>query len=312
MRSVWKGALSFGLVTIPVKVYTATQQNDIAFHQVHADDGGRIRYKRVCEADGEEIPYQDIAKGYELPTGETVVLTDDDLSDLPLSSSKVIDVLEFVPSEQVDPIYFAKSYYLEPESVGVKPYVLLREALGKSDRVAVVKVSLRQRESLATVRVRDGVLVLETMLWPDEIREAEFKFLDEDVEIRKQELAMAESLIETMTTDFDPSQFTDAYREALEAVVQAKIEGREVVAPQVPEKTGEVVDLMAALKASVSSAKERRSGGGAAAEADGGAAAPAKRTAKKAAKAPAKKSAAKASKAQAKATKTAKRAKKSA
>src|SRR3954452_9139839 len=231
MRSIWKGALSFGLVTIPVKVYSATQQNDVSFHQVHADDGGRIRYKRVCELDGEEVAYSDIAKGYELPSGEVVVLTDDDFDDLPLPSGKVVDVLEFVPAEQVDPIYFAKSYYLEPDGQGVKPYILLREALEESDRVAVVKVALRQRESLATLRGRDGVLVLETVLWPDEIREPDFAFLGEDVDVRPQELTMAQSLIETMTGDFDPTQFTDEYREALEAVVEAKIEGKEVVAP---------------------------------------------------------------------------------
>src|SRR3954452_18441430 len=256
MRSIWKGALSFGLVTIPVKVYSATQQNDVSFHQVHADDGGRIRYKRVCELDGEEVAYSDIAKGYELPSGEVVVLTDDDFDDLPLPSGKVVDVLEFVPAEQVDPIYFARSYYLEPDGQGLKPYALLREALEESERVAVVKVALRQRESLATVRVRDGVLVLETMLWPDEIRDADFSFLDDDVEVRPQELQMAESLIETMTDDFDPNQFNDQYREALEEVISAKIEGRDLVAPKEPKAKGEVVDLMAALKASVESARK--------------------------------------------------------
>jgi len=259
MRSIWKGALSFGLVTIPVKVYSATQQNDVAFHQVHAEDGGRIRYKRVCEIDGEEVPYPDIAKGYELPTGETVVLTDEDFEDLPLPSGKVVDVLQFVPAEQVDPIYFARSYYLEPDAHGVKPYVLLRTALEETDRVAVVKVALRQRESLATLRVRDGVIVLETMLWPDEIREPDFGFLDDDVDVRPQELTMARSLIDTMSDDFDPSQFSDEYREALEAVVAAKIEGREVVAPAVVEdQAGEVVDLMAALRASVENARGQR------------------------------------------------------
>jgi DNA end-binding protein Ku len=256
MRSIWKGALSFGLVSIPVKLYSATQSNDVAFHQVHATDGGRIRYKRVCENDGEEVRYEDIAKGYELPSGETVILTDEDFAALPLPTTRAVEVLEFVPAEQVDPIYFNRSYYLEPDSHGLKPYVLLREALENSDRVAVVKVALRNRESLATLRVREGVLVLETMLWPDEIRPAEFSFLDEDVDIRPQELKMAESLIETMSDDFDPSQFTDEYREALEQVITAKIEGREVVAPKEPKTKGEVVDLMAALQASVESARK--------------------------------------------------------
>src|SRR4051794_30713373 len=256
MRSIWKGALSFGLVSIPVKLYSATQSNDVAFHQVHEKDGGRVRYKRVCEVDGEEVRYEDIAKGYELPTGETVVLTDEDFDALPLPTTRAVDVVQFVPAEQVDPIYFNKSYYLEPDAHGLKPYVLLRDALENSDRVAVVKVALRNRESLATIRVRDGVLVLETMLWPDEIRDADFSFLDDDVEVRPQELQMAESLIETMTDDFDPTQFSDQYREALEEVISAKIEGRELVAPTEPKAKGEVVDLMAALQASVESARK--------------------------------------------------------
>jgi DNA end-binding protein Ku len=256
MRSIWKGALSFGLVSIPVKLYSATQSNDVAFHQVHAEDGGRIRYKRVCELDGEEVRYEDIAKGYELPSGETVILTDDDFDNLPLPTVRAVDVVQFVPAEQVDPIYFNKSYYLEPDAHGLKPYVLLRDALEECDRVAVVKVALRQREALATLRVRDGVIVMETMLWPDEIREAEFSFLDENVEVRPQELQMAQSLIETMSDDFDPTQFSDQYREALEDVITAKVEGREVVAPAEPKAKGEVVDLMAALKASVESARK--------------------------------------------------------
>ncbi len=180
MRSIWKGAISFGLVTIPVRLYSATEERDVTFHQVHRTDAGRIRYKRVCSACGEEVAFADIAKGFELPTGETVVLTDDDFADLPLTTSRSIDVLEFVPLEQVDPIFFTKSYYLEPDKTGTKPYVLLREALEASGRVAVVKVALRQRESLATLRVRDGVFVLEVMLWPDEIRTPAFGFLDEE------------------------------------------------------------------------------------------------------------------------------------
>ncbi len=259
MRSIWKGSISFGLVSIPVKLYSATEERDVSFHQVHRDDGGRIRYKRVCQLDGEEIPYSDIAKGYELPSGEVVVLTDDDFADLPLTTSRSIDVLEFVPLEQVDPIYFAKSYYLEPEGAGAKPYVLLREALEKSGRVALVKIALRQRETLATIRVRDGVFVLEMMLWPDEIREPSFGFLDDDIDVRQQELAMAQSLIDTLSGDFAPEQYSDNYREALQALIEAKVAGREVVAPQEPAAdTGTVVDLMAALRASVEAAKQGR------------------------------------------------------
>ena len=264
MRSIWKGAISFGLVTIPVKLYSATEERDVSFHQVHREDGGRIRYKRVCQTDGEEVPYSDIAKGYELSSGEVVVLTDEDFADLPLTTSRSIDVLEFVPLEQVDPIYFAKSYYLEPEASGAKPYVLLREALEKSGRVALVKIALRQRESLATLRVRDGVFVLEMMLWPDEVREAEFGFLDDDIDVRPQELQMAESLIDTLSGDFKPEQYSDNYREALQALIEAKVEGREVVQPEQPAgDTGTVVDLMAALRASVEAAKQGRAGGSA-------------------------------------------------
>ncbi|NUP65278.1 MAG: Ku protein [Nonomuraea sp.] len=260
MRSIWKGAISFGLVTIPVKLYSATEQKDVSFHQVHRDDGGRIRYKRVCTLDGEEVPYADIAKGYELATGEMVVLTDEDFEDLPLTTSRRIDVLQFTPAEQIDPIYFAKSYFLEPDAQGAKPYVLLRNALESSGQVAVVKVALRQRESLATLRVRDGVFVLETMLWPDEIRTPDFGFLEEDIEVRAQELKMAESLISTMESDFDPSEYHDTYREALQQVIEAKVAGKEVIAPREEEEAGPAVDLMAALRASVDAAKRERTG----------------------------------------------------
>lgn len=259
MRTIWKGAISFGLVTIPVKLYSATEEKDVAFHQVRRQDGSRIRYRRVAEADGAEVPYSDIAKGFELPTGETVVLTDEDFTDLPLATQKTVEVLQFVPAEEVDPIYFAKSYYLEPEQIGVKPYVLLRDALDASGRIAIVKVALRQRETLATLRVRDGVLVLETMLWPDEIRTPDFGFLGEDVEVKQQEMAMAESLITALSGAFDPTAYTDSYREAVQSLIDAKVEGREVIAPTTDEgDDGSVVDLMAALRASVEAAKRAR------------------------------------------------------
>lgn len=263
MRSIWKGSISFGLVSIPVKLYSATEEKDVAFHQVHRADGGRIKYKRTCSIDGEEVAYGDIAKGFELPDGDMVVLTDDDLAELPLTSSREIDVLSFVPLDQVDPIYFAKSYFLEPEAKATKAYVLLRDALEESGRVAIVKVALRRREALATLRVREGVVTLETMLWPDEIRTADFDFLTESVEVRPQELAMAHSLIESLTGDFDPSQFTDQYRAALDSVIEAKVEGRDVVpAPDTaePGTAGKVVDLVAALQASIDAANLRRAG----------------------------------------------------
>ena len=268
MRSIWKGAISFGLVTIPVKLYSATETKDVSFHQVRRSDGSRIKYKRVAAVDGEEVSYGDIAKGFELPSGETVVLTDADFKDLPLTTSRAIDVLQFVPLEQLDPIFFEKSYYLEPDKAGVKPYVLLRDALEQSGKVAVVKVALRNRESLAALRVRDGVFVLETMLWPDEVRTPDFGFLDEQVEVRSQELAMAGSLIETLSGDFDPSEYKDGYRDALNAVIEAKVEGREVVQPTDSAPTsGTVVDLMAALRASVEAAKSGKPAGAASAPA---------------------------------------------
>jgi DNA end-binding protein Ku len=261
MRSIWAGAISFGLVVIPVKLYAATEQRDITFRQVHRADGGRVQFRRFCTLDGEEIPYSDIAKGYELPTGDMVVLTDDDLAELPLVTAHRIEVLHFAPSNQVEPILANKSYYLEPESTGTRAYVLFRDALQKSGKVAVAKVALRQREALAALRVREGVLTLETLLWPDEVRRPEFSFLDEDIEVRSQELKMASSLIETMTEDFEPDQFRDAYREALEAVVRAKVEGNDVVRPagiEAPEPKGQPADLTEILRASVSALKADR------------------------------------------------------
>ena len=269
MRAIWKGAVSFGLVSIGVKLFSATEEKDIRFHQVHRSDGGRIKYKRTCSVCGEEVSYDDIAKGYDLGGGEMVILTDDDFAELPLSSSRSIDVLQFVPAEQVDPILYNKAYYLEPDNVGTKPYVLLRDALVDAERVAIVKVALRQREQLATLRVREGVLVLNTMLWPDEIRAAKFGFLDEDVTVRRQELDMATSLIHSMAGDFDPDEYTDDYRAALQQVIDKKVGGKEIVAPPEPEEApaGGAIDLLAALRASVERAKAAREGGAPAAAA---------------------------------------------
>ncbi|GAB4105314.1 Ku protein [Micromonospora taraxaci] len=300
MRAIWKGAVSFGLVSIGVKLYSATEEKDIRFHQVHREDGGRIRYKRTCSVCGEEVTYDDIAKGYDIGGGEMVILTDEDFADLPLTSSRAIDVLEFVPAEQVDPILYNKAYFLEPEGAATKPYVLLRDALIDSERVAIVKVALRQREQLATLRVREGVLLLNTMLWPDEIRTPDFGFLDEDLKVRPPELAMASSLIDSMTGEFEPDVFTDDYRAALQEVIDAKVEGREVVQPEeVEEAPAAAVDLMAALKASVERAKAARGeqpargGGGGEPTPISSARSAQKAAEKKAAKAPAKKTTAK-------------------
>lgn len=297
MQAIWKGAISFGMVTIPIKVYSATEEKDISFRQVHVADGGRIRYKRVCQECGNEVPYSDIGKGYEMPDGRMVVLEPDDFADLPLSTKKVIDVLEFVPSDQVDPLYLGKSYYLAADGgPGAKPYVLLRDALVGSELYALVKVALRSRESLGLLRSVDDVLVLQAMLWPDEVRDASFAAPDEDVDVRPQEKAMAESYIDTLRGDFDPSQYTDAYREALEQVVEAKAGG--VPLPEVEEEetdSAQVVDLVAALRASVEAAKKRRAGGGSSADEKPAKTAAAKKAAAKktAAKATAKKAAAK-------------------
>ncbi|SEO43717.1 Ku protein [Trujillonella endophytica] len=256
MRSIWRGAVSFGLVSIGVKLYSATEDKDIRFHQVHAPDGGRIKYKRVCSIDGEEVEYSEIAKGYELPDGQLVILTDEDFDDLPLSTRREIDVLQFVDQDEIDPIHFEKTYYLEPDGPAVRPYVLLRDALANAGQVAITKIALRQRESLAALRVRDDVLVLHTMRWPDEIRRPDFGFLDEDVTVRPQELQMAEALISSMTGAFDAGEFTDDYREAMTALLEAKQSGGEVQpVPETADPGAAVVDLMSALRRSVEKAR---------------------------------------------------------
>ncbi len=272
MHSMWKGSISFGLVMIPVKLYAATEQKDIAFRQVHRADGGRIRFRRVCSIDGEEIPYEQVAKGYELPSGEMIVLTDEDMAELPLPTTRSIEVLHFMPADQLDPILLSRSYYVEPEAAGARAYVLLRDSLERSGKVALAIVALRQRESLATLRSRDGVLVLETLLWPDEVRNAAFPFLDEDIEVRSQELKMAASLIDSMTVDFDPDEYHDGYREALQELVNAKAEGREVVQPEEAETPeDEPTSLADALKASLTAAQQdqRQPSGGSARSAGG-------------------------------------------
>ena len=258
MRAIWKGAVSFGLVSVPVKLYSATESKDISFRQVHAQDGGRIKYQRVCSIDGEEVPYSDIAKGYETEDGEMVIIDDSDMEDLPVSSSREIAVEKFVPSEQIDPMLFEKSYYLEPEKTGAKPYALLRQALLDSDRMALVTVALRNRTSLAVLRVRDDVIVLQTMMWPDEIRQPDFGSVDTS-DAKPAEVKMANMLVETLAGDFEPDEFEDDYRTAIEEMVRAKIEGGEVKrTPKSTKTSGEVVDLLAALQKSVNAAKSAR------------------------------------------------------
>ena len=254
MKTIWKGAISFGLVTIPVKVYGATEEKTLRFNQVHEPDGGRIKYKRVCSVDGEEVPYPEIVKGYEYEKDHYVIVTDEELESLPIPTARAIEIERFVDSEQIDPIYFQRSYYLVPDGTGVKAYHLLREAMSDDDKVAVAKVAFREKEHLATVRLRENVLVLETMYWPDEIREVRFDELDEDVELRPQELKMARSLIDSLTDDFEPKDFRDEYREALEDLISKKVQGEEITYAE-PSEPSKVVDLMDALRASVEAAQ---------------------------------------------------------
>ena len=257
MRAIWKGAVSFGLVSVPVKLYAATESHDVSFRQVHAKDGGRIKYQRICSVDGEEVPYADIAKGYETEDGEMVILTDEDMEQLPSTSSREIAVEKFVPTEQIDPMLFEKSYYLEPEKSGAKPYGLLRQALLDADRMAVVTVALRQRTTIAVLRVKDDVIVLQTMMWPDEVRTPDFSV--ETGDVKDAEVKMAHMLVETLAGDFDASEFEDDYAEAVETLVKTKIEGGEIKrTPTSTRSSGEVVDLLAALQRSVDAAKKGR------------------------------------------------------
>jgi DNA end-binding protein Ku len=259
VRAIWKGAVSFGLVNIPVKLYSATEDRDVSFHQVHATDGGRVRYRRVCSTCGDEVAYADLAKGYELDSGDMVMLSDADLAELPLPTAKTVELLAFVPAEQLDPVAFSKPYYLEPDKTGAKPYTLLRDELRAAGRVGLVKVAIRNRESLAVLRPRDDVLVLQTMVWPDEVREAEFESLDDTGPASPAEHEIARTLIETMAGDFDPTEHRDAYRDAVNELVEAKAAGGEVKAAEPAPEATPVVDLVAALKASVEAAKKARS-----------------------------------------------------
>ena len=263
MRAMWKGSVAFGLVNVPVKLYSATEDHDVPLHQVHDADGGRIRYQRVCELDGEQVPYEHIDRAYD--DGEhTVVLTKEDFAAMPAERDREIEVVEFVPSDQIDPIMFDRTYFLEPDSKSTKAYVLLRKTLEATDRTAVVKFALRQRTSLAALRVRGDVLVLQTLLWADEVREADFPSLDQKVDISDRELAMSKQLVDSFAADFAPEQYTDEYQVQLRQLVEAKLERGEAVVSaatfgQPAEEGGaEVIDLMDALRKSVAEAKAKR------------------------------------------------------
>ncbi|MDZ8202099.1 Ku protein [Microbacterium sp. SSW1-59] len=265
MRAIWKGALTFGLVNVPVKVYSATEDHDVPLHQVHNKDGGRIRYQRICEIDGEVVPYADIDRAYD--DGEkTVILTKDDFSSLPSEKSREIDVVEFVPSDQVDLLTLDKAYYLEPDSTSPKAYVLLRKTLEQTDRTAIVRFSLRQKTRLAALRVRGDVLVLQTLLWADEVREASFPALDESVKISAKELEMSAALVDSFAADFDPEEFEDEYQAELRTLIDAKLAQGDALdttetfgEAEQPASGGEVIDLMEALRASVEKSRAARS-----------------------------------------------------
>ncbi|QUC00325.1 Ku protein [Cellulosimicrobium cellulans] len=268
MRAIWKGAITFGLVNVPVKVYSATEDHDVPLHQVHDKDGGRIRYRRVCEIDGEVVPYEHIDKAYD--DGErTVVLTSEDFAALPAERSREIEVVEFVPSEQIDPLLLDRSYYLEPDSKSNKAYVLMRRTLEETDRTAIVKFALRQRTRLAALRVRDDVLVLQTLLWADEVREAAFPSLDDEAKVTDKELAMSAQLVASFEADFTPEEYEDDYQAQLRQLIEAKLEQgdaldtAETFGEQPEESEGaEVIDLMEALRKSVASSKSSRASGG--------------------------------------------------
>lgn len=261
IRSSWNGAISFGLVTVPVRLYPATREHNVPLHQVHVKDGARVRMKRFCEAEDLEVPYEEIGRGYEAPGVPTVVLSSEDLASLPLPSKKLIDVLAFLDAGEIDPLMFSKAYYVGTDQAGAKPYALLRDALKQSNLVAVTKVTLSTRESLAVLRAHDDVLVLQTMLWPDELRPATDIAPVANVTVRPQELAMARSLMDTLSEGFDLGEMHDEYQVALKEVVEARLEGVEI--PQEgPERGGDnVIDLMAALQRSVKAAESARTGG---------------------------------------------------
>jgi DNA end-binding protein Ku len=255
-RSMWKGAISFGLVTIPVAVYPATEEKGLKFNQLHDEDMGRIRYKRVCSVDGEEVEFEHIVKGFEVEKDRYVIVTDDDLDAVPVESSRAIDIQQFVALDEIDPMLFKKSYYLVPDETGARAYALLRKALAEENKVGIAKVSFRDKEHLAALRFKDEVFVLETMFWPDEVRAAEFDTIGGREKIRDNEVEMAKALIENLTEPWNPEAFKDEYREALLEIVEKKLAGEPIEAPT-EAAPARVVDLMEALKASVEAAKKK-------------------------------------------------------
>jgi DNA end-binding protein Ku len=267
-RSIWKGSMQFGMVNIPVRLYLATESSSkVSFHLLCPDHKSRIKNKRWCPEGDHEVEWGDVVRGYEYEKGSYVILTDDDLEKLPLESSRAIDIAGFIKDEELPgELYYQSAYYLEPEKSAQKPYALMKKTLETTGQVAIAKFALRDRERLVSVRSHDGAMVMNTLHWPDEIRSTEDLDLPTDVKVSPAELKMAENLVGMMAMQFDPSEFKDEYKKALERIVEAKVEGREdlVAAPE-PEAETAVVDLMSALKASVAKAKEEEKKGGRAA-----------------------------------------------
>jgi DNA end-binding protein Ku len=258
-RAIWSGAISFGLVNVPIKLFTATSQKDVRFHQLHDKDGARIQQKRVCSKDGEEVPMEHIVKGYEVSRDTYVLITPEELDALDPKASRTIDILDFVDLEEIDPVYFDSTYYMVPEKGAGKAYALLLEAMRKSKRVAIARVVLRQKQHLVALRPLGNALSMQTMLYADEVVGVDtLEGLPEDVEVTDRELAMAQQLIDSLADDFKPEQYRDDYRERVLDLIERKAEGQEIVAAEEEEETAPVVDLMAALEASLAAAKNRR------------------------------------------------------
>ncbi len=259
MRPIWKGAISFGMVTIPVKLYTATQSKDVRFRLLHKEDGAPIEEKRFCTADGKEVAWDDLVRGFEVSKGEYVILDPDEIDAAKPESSTTIDIGDFVLADEIDPVYFEKSYFLEPTEIGAKPFSLLKRALEETERVALARVTIRTRERLATLRAYEDTLVLETMFWPDEIRSTGALDLPEgdEAKVRTKELEMARDLVKNLADKFRPDSYTDAYREALERLIEQKMKG-ETRSAKRRKPEPKVIDLMDALRASVDEAKGAR------------------------------------------------------
>lgn len=259
VRTLWKGAVSFGLVNIPIKMYVATERKDIKFNFLHKECMTPIQYRKFCPNCDREIASEEIVRGYEYQKGSFVVINEEDLERIPLESTKTIDILDFVDLAQVDPVYFDKTYYLEPSAGGEKAYTLLIEAMSQTGKVAIAKVIIRSKQTLAALRVKDQVLIMETIFWPDEIRSPSSLNLGVDrAKLHDNEIKMAVSLIENLSTNFEPSKYQDEYRQALWEMIESKIVGKEVVTAAPAADRGNVVDLMEALKASVKLAEETR------------------------------------------------------